>query len=136
MDEVRKVIVPEFHDVKSRPARYAGATDRRFFRDRPAAVWRVRPLLDGESPAMSAAIASHGGRAYAIVIDHRRAKDKRRRCGRVVYPVWAPPEVPKEAARDLARREAERLVARFARTFDMAGADSLSDPDNSWGCSA
>lgn len=127
------MINPVLHDVKSKPARYAGASDRQFFRERPKAVWRVRPLLDGESPAMSAAIDAHGGRAYAIVIDHRRAKDKRRRCGRVVYLAYTPPDVPKDVALGMARREAERMVALFARTFDMVGPDVLSDSDNSRG---
>ncbi|MGM0583861.1 MAG: hypothetical protein ACQEUZ_04360 [Pseudomonadota bacterium] len=107
---------PALYDREAAPARWIAPRDGRYFRDRPRALWRVRPLLDGESPAVAELVRQEGGRAYAVVIDHRRAKDKRRDLGRVVYAVWAPPHVPKKQAREMAEAEARKLVEHFART--------------------
>lgn len=68
-------------------AGWAAHQDSAWFRDNPEANYRVRPMLEGESPLLDAVRDGQTGvRGYAIVINHGRLRDKRRVAGVIVYP--------------------------------------------------
>jgi hypothetical protein len=106
---------PTMQDVTSPASVFAAGRDDAWFADHPKAVWRVRPLLEGESPLSDAFLARQPDwRAYAVVIDHKRAGDKRSFAGRGTYPVLVLPTVRGNATLFL-KEEAMRMVKWFAR---------------------
>lgn len=104
----------------SAPALRGRQTDKEWFLRHPEATFRVRPLLEGESPFLDAMIAAgHFRRGYAIVINHRRAGDCRARFGVGVYPVGTA-----EADRAAARTQVDEAAARMAEGFRRTPASS------------
>ena len=72
---------PIFYRADDPAAVFAAKRDADFFARHPRAVWRVRPLIEGESPLVDQ-MRRTGMRAYAVVIYHARAGDKRQRRAR------------------------------------------------------
>jgi hypothetical protein len=106
---------PFLYDTATPAAVIARKRDDEHFARHPEAHWRVRPLFEGESPiAEGLRTRAPGWRAYALVIDHARAGDKRARAGRGVYPVVVP-QADGARTQALLRAEAERW-ARWFRT--------------------
>lgn len=119
MTELKKYplrVDPRLYNATAAAGKWAARRDKEFFRSRPKAIWRVRPLLDGESDSLTGVLEAEAGRAYAVVIDHRRAKDKRRSVGRAVYPVWVAASMTREEAKARLEEQARILAAHFART--------------------
>ena len=109
---------PFLYETAAPAAAHARKRDDEFFARHPRQVWRVRPLLDGESPlAEGLRVLGAGYRAYAIVIDHARAGDRRARAGRGVYPV-----VIRTDDRHDARWRLTQEAARWARWFRKSSA--------------
>lgn len=106
---------PALRDVNSAASIFAAKRDDAWFSANPQSVWRVRPLLEGESPLVDDKVANAPElRRYAIVIDHARARDKRASAGRAVYFAVCLPAPRAEMAR-LLKAEALRWVKWFRR---------------------
>ena len=89
--------------------------DAAWFKAHPQATWRVRPILEGESPLADGMRARDPAkRAYAIVIDHARARDRCAVAGRVVYPVLTV-RSDREDAKRLLAAEGERWARWFRK---------------------
>lgn len=106
---------PELYDTQSRIAVFAAQRDSKWFAVNSKSVWRVRPLAEGESHLMDHLRRRRGmGRAYVLVIDHKRAKDRRQKLGRGVYPIAANCN-DKSTARAAVTAEARRIVKWFKK---------------------
>lgn len=106
---------PALRDVTSSASIFAAKRDDAWFAANPRSIWRVRPMLEGESPTIDEQVAkSPELRRYAIVIDHARARDKRAAAGRAVYFAVCAPAPRTEMALSL-KEEAERWVKWFRR---------------------
>lgn len=93
-------------------AEHARRRDDDFFAENPRATWRVRPLLEGESPLVSGMCElGTGWRGYAVVIHHARARDRRARAGIAVYPVMI-----RGTDREVVLKEGERWVRWFKKS--------------------
>lgn len=104
---------PFLYALGNPAADHARRRDDDFFARHPRQTFRVRPLFEGESPLASGMCSLETGwRAYAIVIDHARAGDKRARAGRVVYPV-----VIHDSDKHEARWTTTQEAARWAKWF-------------------
>ncbi len=77
---------PFLYSLGDPAAEHARKRDDEFFARHPGQTWRVRPLFEGES-ILADGMRGQGFRAYAIVIDHARAADRRAKAGRGIYPV-------------------------------------------------
>lgn len=119
---------PALRDVTSSASIFAARRDASWFAANPRSVWRVRPMLEGESPSIDAKCAlAPELRRYAIVIDHARAKDKRAAAGRAVYFAVCLPAPRAELAKSL-KAEALRWVKWFrhnARTPEPAESTAI-----------
>lgn len=107
---------PVLRDVTSAASIFATKRDDAWFAANPRSVWRVRPMLEGESPGIDEG-ATHSPelRRYAIVIDHARARDKRAAAGRAVYFAVCQPLPRVELALAL-KAEAMRWVKWFRQS--------------------
>lgn len=104
---------PDLRDVTSAASVFAAKRDDAWFSANPRSVWRVRPMLEGESPRIDEESAKAPEmRRYAIVIDHARARDKRAAAGRAVYFVVCSP-TPRAELALLLKSEAIRWVKWF-----------------------
>lgn len=104
---------PALRDVTSAASIFAAKRDDAWFSANHRSVWRVRPMLEGESPTIDEEAAkSPELRRYAIVIDHARARDKRAAAGRAVYFAVCAPAPRAEMALSL-KAEALRWVKWF-----------------------
>lgn len=102
------------YDGSSDAAQFAAKRDAEWFAENRK-TWRVRPLIEGESPLIDGMRSREGyGRALAVVIDHARARDKRARAGFGVYPIGFTGD-DREAAKASARSMAQRMVKHFRR---------------------
>lgn len=107
---------PTLRDVTSSASIFAAKRDDAWFAANPRSVWRVRPMLEGESPTIDEdAATSPELRRYAIVIDHARARDKRAAAGRAVYFAVCCPAPRAEMALAL-KAEAQRWVKWFQQS--------------------
>ena len=104
---------PIFYRADDPGAIFAAKRDADFFAKNPRAVWRVRPLIEGESPLVDQ-MRRTGMRAYAVVIYHARAGDKRASAGHGIYPVMLAEQDRTRALR-LLRDEARRMVRWFRK---------------------
>jgi hypothetical protein len=94
----------------------ASKNDAIWFRENPQSTCRVRLLLEGESHLSDACTSANPGtRGYAIVINHGRLRDKRRKAGVVAYPTVVSPYVDAER-KDVLVANAKRLVAWFRQS--------------------
>jgi len=91
-------------------ADFAAKRDAAWFAANPGNTWRVRALIEGESPLADRLVADGTARRiYAVVIYHARAQDRRAKAGHGVYPLlWT--RQPTKAA---LRTEARRIVRHF-----------------------
>lgn len=109
-------VSPDLYDFADPAPNRARKRDNDWFAANPSSCWRVRPLLAGESPlAEGLRACGEGWRAYAIVIDHARAGDRRAKVGRGIYPVVVREE-RRERAKVLLTREAERWARWFRKS--------------------
>lgn len=103
------------YDGDSDAAQFAAKRDAEWFDQNRKATWRVRPLIEGESPLIDVMRARGGyGRALAVVIDHARAGDKRARAGTGVYPIGCQGD-DRTQAKAAARSMAQRMAKHFKR---------------------
>ena len=105
---------PLLYQMEDPAAIRARRADEAFFRENPAARWRVRPLYEGESSIADGVRARLGFRAYCVVIHHARAKDRRARAGIGRYPVVIAEQDRPRAVATL-RAEARRMARWFKK---------------------
>lgn len=102
----------------------AAHQDSAWFRDNPEANYRVRPMLDGESPLGDALLDGLTGfRLYAIVINHGRLRDKRRAAGVIVYPSLVNIDSIRE---HMLADEAQRMILWFRTSAQTPPAGEMA----------
>jgi hypothetical protein len=104
------------YDQESKASKFSKVRDDDYFAANEKTVCRVRPIIEGESPAIDAVMSSSSDyRSYAIVINHKRSKDKRKSSGIGIYPVLI-----KDRGRDknieYLKEEAKRFVGWFKKS--------------------
>lgn len=91
-------------------ATFAAKRDAAWFAANPGNTWRVRALIEGESPLADQLVAAGTARrVYAVVIYHARAQDRRAKVGHGVYPLlWT-----RQPTKTALRTEARRIARHF-----------------------